>query len=136
MIELLDLSSDESIDNFTSINDSHASSSIYVPHEHNESNDTPAKYTPLNIRQLLKEKPEKYVLVDNPRVNQKKPSACWHRFALPAIQDENNIKTIIKNFATCRTCYTTYIYTQGSTKSLNSHKCSKEQSLKSPLISK
>ncbi len=35
---------------------------------------------------------------------------------------------IIKNFATCRSCYKTYIYTHGSTKSLNSHKCSKEPS--------
>ncbi|CAF1265169.1 unnamed protein product [Rotaria sp. Silwood1] len=71
---------------------------------------------------------KKYVLVDNHKVNHAKPSPCWNRFALPVVKDENNRNIVIKNFATCRSCYATYVFTYGSTKSLNSHKCVKELS--------
>ena len=84
---------------------------------------------------LLKEQPEKYVLVENHKVNHVKPSPCWKQFALPAVKDENSRSVVIKNFAACRSCYTTYAYTNGSTKSLNSHRCFKEPSLTSPPAS-
>ncbi|CAF4932680.1 unnamed protein product [Rotaria sp. Silwood1] len=61
-------------------------------------------------------------------VNHAKPSSCWNRCAVPAVKDENNRHIVIKNFATCRSCYATYVFTYGSTKSLNSHKCVKELS--------
>ena len=83
-------------------------------------------YNAINIKNFLKERPEKYVLVENQKVNHVKPSQCWNRFSLPAVKDENNRNIIIKNFAICRSCYTTYAYTQRSAKSLNSHKCYKE----------
>ena len=82
----------------------------------------------LNIKSFLKKRPEKYVLVENDRANTSKPSPCWTRFALPAIQDENKPSVIIEKFASCRSCYTTYTYTNGSTKSLNGHKYLKEPS--------
>ena len=75
MIELLDLSGDESNDNITSVNDSHACSYIIISNEQFGSDGTNTKHTLLNIKILLKQKPEKYVLVDNPRVNYNKPSA-------------------------------------------------------------
>jgi hypothetical protein len=52
-----------------------------------------------NIKTLLKEQPEKYVLVENHKVNHVKPSPCRNRFALPAVNDENDRSIIIKNFA-------------------------------------
>ncbi|CAF1479783.1 unnamed protein product, partial [Didymodactylos carnosus] len=52
------------------------------------------KYDTSNIK-LLKNQPGKYPLVDNPRVNTVKPSACWTRFALPAVKDENHRKIYI-----------------------------------------
>jgi hypothetical protein len=81
------------------------------------------KYNALNIKTFLKKQPEKYVLVNNRKVNTVKPSPCWTRFALPEIKDENHRNIIIEKFATCRSCYTTYSYINGSTKSLNAHKC-------------
>ncbi|CAF5125695.1 unnamed protein product, partial [Rotaria sp. Silwood1] len=107
MIELHDLSLDELLDSTTSNTDrsfSIISSSL-------------GQYSS-----------RKYVLVDNHKVNHAKPSPCWNQFALPVVKDENNRDIVIKNFATCRSCYATYVFTYGSTKSLNSHKCVKELS--------
>ena len=130
MIELHDLTSDD--DNF----DTTTSSSSNLPPSTNclSPGQIPSgaiRYNTFNIQTLLKEQPAKYVFVENQKIHQVKPSPCWNRFALPAVKDENDRNVIIKNFATCRHCYTTYSYTYGSTKSLNSHKCSKE----SPSIS-
>ena len=46
MIQPLDLSVDESNDNITSVNDSHASSKIIVSNEQFGSDSTNTKYTP------------------------------------------------------------------------------------------
>jgi hypothetical protein len=122
MIELHDLCFDEPND---SASDSICLSSVAcrspVPLSSNS-----VRYDPSSIKTLLKEQPEKYILVDNRKSNPSKPSACWKRFALPAMKDENDRTVVIKNFASCRSCYTTYTYTYGSTKSLNSHKCPKD----------
>jgi hypothetical protein len=126
-IELHDLSSDdETFDIISASNNTHPSSNVCV---------SPGQcaidgiiYNSSNIKIFLKEQPGKYVLVENHKVNHTKPSQCWSRFSLPVVKDENDHTVIIKNFATCRSCYTTYIFTHGSTKSLNSHKCSKELS--------
>jgi hypothetical protein len=125
MIELHDLSSDdETFDSISSSNKTRLSSNVCdSPGQY--SSDA-VKYNTLNIKTFLKEQPEKYVLMENHKVNHVKPSPCWNRFALPAVKDENDHSIVIKNFATCRSCYTTYSYTLGSTKSLNSHKCSKD----------
>ncbi|CAF0930039.1 unnamed protein product [Adineta ricciae] len=93
------------------------------------------KYDAINIKKLLKDQPTKYVLVDNKNVNHAKPSPCWKKFGLPAIRDENNRDSVINKFASCRSCFTTYTYTHGSTKSLNSHKCPKELPFTSSPIS-
>ena len=66
--------------------------------------------------------------MNNDKTHHAKPSPCWIQFALPAVKDENDHSIVIKNYATCRSCYTTYRYTYGSTKSLNAHKCPKESS--------
>ena len=100
MLELLDLSANKSKD-VTSVNDSHASSNITVSNEQFGSDSTNTKCTPLNIKLLLKQKPEKYFLVYNPRISYDKSFACRHRFALSAIQNENKKTVTIKNFATC-----------------------------------
>ncbi|CAF1594607.1 unnamed protein product [Rotaria sp. Silwood1] len=126
MIELHDLSPDESLDSTASSNTDRSSS--IISSSLGQCSSTNIKYNPSNIKMFLKEQPEKYVLVDNHKVNCSKPSPCWTRFALPAVKDENNRNIVIKNFATCRSCYSTYAFTCGSTKSLNSHKCTKESS--------
>lgn len=127
MIELYDLSSDDETFNTisSSSNTRPPSNACLSPGECPSGG---IKYNASNIKIFLKEQPEKYVLVENQKINHVKPSPCWKRFALPAVQDENDRSIIIKNFATCRSCYTTYSYALGSTKSLNSHKCSKESS--------
>ena len=108
------LSSDESSDNVLPLDGSCSSSNISPSlGQHSSNNIT---YNAINIKNFLKEQPEKYVLVENQKVNHVKPSQCWNRFAPPAVKDENNRNIIIKNFASCRSCYTTYAYTQGSTK--------------------
>jgi hypothetical protein len=125
MTELYDLSSDESFDTISS-NTNPSSTTCASP---GQSSSSVIKYNTSNIKMFLREQLEKYLLVENPKVNHVKPSPCWNRFALPAVKDENDRSIIIKNFATCRSCYTTDTYTHGSTKSLNSHKCLKELSV-------
>ena len=116
MIELNDLSSDESFDDTVSSNIGRSPS--IVRSSLDESHSSNLKYNTSNIKMFLKEQPEKYTLVNNQRINHTKSSACWNQFALPAVKDENNRHIIIKNFATCRSCYKTNTYTHGSTKSL------------------
>ncbi|CAF1420376.1 unnamed protein product, partial [Rotaria sp. Silwood1] len=125
MIGLPDLSLDESLDSTTSNTDRSFSIISSSLRQYSSSH---VKYNPSNIQILLKEQPEKYVLVDNYKVNHAKLSSCWNRFPLPSVKDENNRNIVIKNFATYRSCYATYAFTYGSTKSLNSHKCVKESS--------
>ena len=126
MIELNDLSSDESFDDTVSSNVDRSPSMVRSSLDESQSSNL--KYNTSNIKIFLKEQPEKYTLVDNQRINHTKPSACWNQFALPEVKDKNNLHIIIKKFATCRFCYKTYTYTHGSTKSLNLHKCSKQSS--------
>ena len=124
MIEICDLLSDEYDDDTVSPKTSCSSpvaGAVRVPCSPKD-----AQYNSSNIKLLLKEQPMRYTLVDNSRVNHVKPSPCWNRFALPAVKDENNRNIVIRNFATCKSCYTTYKYAYGSTKSLNAHKCPKE----------
>ena len=121
MIELSDTLSDEPFDNTTAFDPFESVCTSF--HQTSSLN---MKCNSSNIKIFLKEQPEKYTLVDNNKVNHVKPSACWSCFALPAAKDENNQSTIIKSFASCRSCFTTYTYTYGSTKSLNLHKCLKE----------
>ncbi|CAF0844168.1 unnamed protein product [Adineta steineri] len=101
----------------------------------NERSSNIIKYDVINIKRLLKDEPTKYTLVENLKVNHIKPAPCWQKFGLPAIKNENDRNVIIKNFASCKSCFSTYVYTHGSTKSLNSHKCSKEVSSTSPMPS-
>lgn len=129
MIELCDISSDDETGD-TTISSDQINSSLDKTGLCSNACDSPNRsskdlieYNTSNIKSFLKEQPDKYVLVDNHKVNPIKPAACWKRFALPAIKNEAGLSIVIKNFATCRSCYTTYSFTLGSTKSLNSHKC-------------
>jgi hypothetical protein len=124
MIQFYDLSSDE-LDDAES-NASRVSSNACASSGQGSSNSV--TYNASNIKRFLKEQPEKYVLLENHKVNHVKPSPCWDRFALPAVNDETDRSIIIENFASCRSYFTTYAYTHGSTKSLNLHKCFKEPS--------
>ena len=109
MIELSDTSSDEPFDNTTASNAFDPFESVCTSvHQTSSLN---MKYSSSNIKIFRKGQPEKYTLVDNNKVNHVKPSACWSRFALPAVKDENNQSAIIKDFANCRSCFTTYTYT-------------------------
>jgi len=126
MTELYDLSSDESFDTISSSNTNPSSTTCASS---GQSSSSVIKYNTSNIKMFLREQPEKYLLVENSKVNHVKPSPCWNRFALPTAKDENDRSIIIKNFATCRSCYTTDTYTHGSIKSLNSHICLKELSV-------
>lgn len=127
IIELCDISSDdEAIDDVSSTNK--IDSSPNTCHSPGQNSVAAIKYTSSNLKLFLRQEPEKYVLVENHKVNLNKPAACWNQFALPAIKNENGSNTIIRGFATCRSCYTTYSHTLGSTKSLNSHKCASSTS--------
>lgn len=122
LINLCDLSSDDETCDTVASSDKIDSISTACDSPGRSSTDS-IQYTTSNIRMFLKEQPEKYVLVDNHKVNPTRPAPCWNRFALPAMKNENGRSVVIKNFATCRSCYTTYSFTLGSTKSLNFHKC-------------
>lgn len=84
-IELHDSFSDELSD--ATLNSSRVSST---------SCDSPArlpsdavKYDPSSIKMLAKEQPEKYVLINNQKMNSTKTPPCWKWFASPAVaQDE------------------------------------------------
>ncbi|CAF1070781.1 unnamed protein product [Didymodactylos carnosus] len=97
MIEINDLSSDESPDVILSTATGHSSADAggSLP----ECSIGDIKYDTSNIKVFLKNQSGKYTLVGNPRVNTVKPSACWTRFALPAVKDENHRNIIIKKFA-------------------------------------
>ncbi|CAF1069619.1 unnamed protein product [Adineta ricciae] len=129
MIELCDLSADdETCDVVTSSNtidstlDKIGSSPNTCRSPGQNSTDS-IIYNISNIKRFLKEQPDKYVLVGNHKVNPTKPADCWNRFSLLAVKDETGGNTVIKNFATFRSRYTTYPFNIGSTKSLNSHIC-------------
>ncbi|CAF0881874.1 unnamed protein product [Didymodactylos carnosus] len=54
----------------------------------------------------------------------KENTPCWKKFGLPAVQnEETNRFDIIQGFTSCKACKTTYKYKQGSTTSMNEHKC-------------
>ena len=97
MIELHDLSSDESFDNTTSLNVSHSPSITSASLEQCLSNNV--TYNASNIKMFLKEQQEKYKFVDNHQVNHRKPSPCWIQFALPAVKGANNRNAIIKKYS-------------------------------------
>jgi hypothetical protein len=106
MIELHDLSFDESDGAVSNVN--HVSSNACV--SSGQCSSTSIIYNAYNIKTFLKEQPEKDVLLENHKVNYIEPSSYWNRFALPAVKDENGRSIIIKNFASCRYCHTTYAY--------------------------
>ena len=83
MIELNDLSSDESFDDTVSSNADRSPS--IVRSSLDESQSSNLKYNTSNIKMFLKEQPEKYTLVDYQRINHTKPSACWNQFAFPTV---------------------------------------------------
>ena len=123
MIELCDLSSDD--DRFDAVSSSEKTrSSSNVRDSPGQDLYETIKSNPSNIEIFLKEHSERYVPVENRKVNHAKSAPCWTRLTFPIVKDENDRSTIIKNFAACRSSYTTYSYTLGSTRSLNSHKCS------------
>lgn len=130
MINLEDLTGDDDFDDFEP---NTSSSTVNTSFTSEQVSSVSNEYDGLKIKLLLKKYPDKYVLVDNKRINQIKPSQCWQQFALPAVRDEKGRSTVIKGFATCRLCLFTYAFKQGSTKTLNKHKCSVAQS--SPLSS-
>jgi hypothetical protein len=90
-------------------NVNHVSSNAYI--SSGQCSSSSIIYNACSIKTFLKEQPGKYVLVENHKVNHVEPSPCSNRFALPAVKDENNRSIIIKNFASCRSCHTTYAYT-------------------------
>jgi hypothetical protein len=94
MIELHDLSSDESDGAVSNVN--HVSSNAYI--SSGQCSSSSIIYNACSIKTFLKEQPGKYVLVENHKVNHVEPSPCWNRFALPVVKDENNRSIIIKNY--------------------------------------
>ena len=121
MIDLHDLTGDDDF-NDSELNGS--SSTMNTSSITDQVTSVSEEYDGSKIKILLKKYPDKYVLVDNKRINQVKPSQCWQQFGLPAVRDENDRCTVIKGFATCRSCFSAYAFKQGSTRTLNQHKCS------------
>jgi hypothetical protein len=90
MTELYDLSSDESFDTISSSTTIHPSSTTCA--SPGQPSSSVIKYNTSNIKMFLREQLEKYLLVENPKVNHVKPSPCWNRFAFPAVKDENYVE--------------------------------------------
>jgi hypothetical protein len=83
-----------------------------------------------DISKLLKTKPHQYVVKVYPSKNA--TSSCWSTFGIPAevINEQNKEFKIIEGFASCKTCFATFVFRSGSkgtgTKNLSDHKCSKK----------
>ena len=88
------------------------------------------KHTREKIQHNLKFNKDQYVILDNS--NNKNSSVCWRLFGFPAVLDINGVPQKIKNFVSCKKCFTTYSYVSNSTTFLNKHSClSSDQKAKS-----
>lgn len=82
-----------------------------------------------DVATLLRTNPDKYVIKDY--VVKHSSSPCWMKFGLPAeiVNEKTNEFKIIDGFASCKDCFTTFVFRPGSkgtgTTNLNSHKCLK-----------
>jgi hypothetical protein len=104
----------------------------------------PVKYTSASIKRFLRHDKNHYKIMSNP--SKRATAACWNKFGLPAMRmnnDEEEKFSIIKGFASCKSCFDTYFYNDSSTTILNTHRCTMDQqqgrltfeSLPSPLRS-
>ena len=82
------------------------------------------------ITKLLRTKPERYAVKnDNPKNSS---SSYWSKFGLPAeiVDEKTNEFKIIDIFASCRECFTTFVFRSGpkgtGTKNLTDHNCSRK----------
>ncbi|CAF3662488.1 unnamed protein product [Rotaria sordida] len=74
-------------------------------------------YTKESIMLALKYKKKEYTIVEK-----KSEAICWSTFGLPAKIIGPNKYEIIKNFASCKSCFQTYSYSS-STTTMSNHKC-------------
>ncbi|CAF3832566.1 unnamed protein product [Rotaria magnacalcarata] len=74
-------------------------------------------YTRESIMLALKYKPKEYTTV-----KKKSKAKCWSKFGLPAKIIGPGKFEIIKNFASCTSCFQTYSYSS-STTTISNHKC-------------
>jgi hypothetical protein len=83
---------------------------------------TPAdSYTSKSIEKLLGNQKNEYRVVDNPK--KRLSAACWTVFGFPARIANGDKPEIIPGFASCKQCFETFRYLDGSTTSLNEHNC-------------
>jgi hypothetical protein len=78
-------------------------------------------YTREKVQYFLKHNKTQYVVLDNS--SNKNSSICWRLFGFPAKLDMNGVPQKIKNFVSCKICFTTYCYISNSTSFLNKHSC-------------
>ncbi len=78
-------------------------------------------YTREKIQHHLKYNKAEYIILNNS--NNKNSSVCWRSFGFPAKLDINGVPQKIKNFVSCKNCFTTYSYASNSTTFLNKHNC-------------
>ncbi|CAF4592158.1 unnamed protein product [Rotaria socialis] len=102
----------------TSTSSSSTGSGISSSTVSSNENDTREK-----IQHHLKYNKTEYIILDNPNSNNKKSSVCWRSFGFPAKRDINGVPQKIKNFVSCKNCFTTYSYASNSTTFLNKHNC-------------
>ena len=74
-------------------------------------------YTTEIVTLCLKHKKQHYTILDK-----KSRAKCWSVFGVPAKILGKDKYEIIKNFASCKTCYQTYSYSSTAT-TLTNHKC-------------
>jgi hypothetical protein len=89
---------------------------------------TPVKYTSAGIKRFLLHDKNNYKIMSNP--NKRAIAACWSKFGLPAMRMNNGEEgkfSIIKGFASCKSCFETYFYNDSSTTILNGHRCLVDQ---------
>jgi hypothetical protein len=89
---------------------------------------TPVKYTSAGIKRFLLHNKNNYKIMSNP--DKRAIAACWNKFGLPAMRmnnDEEEKFSIIKGFASCKSCFETYFYNDSSTTILNGHRCLVDQ---------
>ena len=85
-----------------------------------------ASYSSKSIENLLKNKKNEYKVVDNS--NKRLTAACWTTFGFPVRVTNENQSERILGFVSCKHCFETFRYLDGSTSTMNDHRCPKSLS--------
>jgi hypothetical protein len=80
-------------------------------------------HTSKSIETLLRNRKKEYTIVDNAK--KRLTALCWQSFGFPCHVKGDGKREIIPSFASCKHCFETFRYVDGSTTTLNEHQCPK-----------